>query len=45
MSDVRMDFVLIEGLQPIGSLHMTNVTVLLFLQNGNKCRKWVPFFN
>lgn len=43
MSDVRMDFVLIEGSQPIGSLHMTNVTVLLFLQNGNKCRKWVPF--
>lgn len=43
MSDVRMDFVLIEGSQPIGSLHMTNVTVLLFLQKGNKCRKWVPF--
>lgn len=36
MSDVRMDFVLIEGSQPIGSLHMTNVTVLLFLQKGNK---------
>lgn len=32
MSNVRMDFVLIEGSQPIGSLHMTNVPVLLVLQ-------------